>query len=115
MTTQPNQGFTFAAPATIQIRRRPCLLPADVATHQGRRLLGRRRCRSGNDVQAIANECGREPDRRKLIAGIKRSKHWRDVGALKRELIEMWIAERNAFAERVVKDIRAQGAAARLE
>ncbi len=56
-------------------------------------------------MQTIANECDDEPDRRKLIAGIKRSKHWRDVGALKRELIEMWIAERNAFAETVVKDM----------
>ncbi len=26
--------------------------------------------------------------------------------ALKRELIEMWIGERNEFAERVVKDMR---------
>ncbi len=59
-------------------------------------------------VLAIRNECGLEPDRWKLIAGIKRSKDWRDVGALKRELIEMWIAERNAFAEMMVKDMRAR-------
>ncbi len=65
-------------------------------------------------MQAIANEYGREPDRRKLIAGINRSTDWRDIGALKRELIKMWIAERNEFAERVVKDIRAQEAAPRL-
>ncbi len=26
MTAQPNQGFTFAAPAAIEIRRRPCVL-----------------------------------------------------------------------------------------
>ncbi len=26
MTTQPNKGITFAAPAAIQIRRRPCAL-----------------------------------------------------------------------------------------
>ncbi len=26
MTAQPNQGFIFAAPAAIQIRRRPCAL-----------------------------------------------------------------------------------------
>ncbi len=59
-------------------------------------------------MQAIANECGREPDRRKLIAGIKRSTDWRDIGALKRELIEMWITERNDFAETVVKDMRSR-------
>ncbi len=57
-------------------------------------------------MQAIANECGLEPDRWKLITGIKRSTDWRNIGALKRELIEMWIGERNAFAEGVVKDIR---------
>ncbi len=32
MTAQPNQGFIFAAPAAIQIRRRSCC-PVDVATH----------------------------------------------------------------------------------
>ncbi len=26
MTAQPNQGFIFAAPAAIQIRRRPCAM-----------------------------------------------------------------------------------------
>ena len=35
--------------------------------------------------------------------------------ALKRELIEMWIAERNAFAETVVKDMRKQERAARAK
>ena len=33
MTAQPNQGFIFAASAASEIRRRPCLLPVDVATH----------------------------------------------------------------------------------
>ena len=59
-------------------------------------------------MQAITIECGREPDRRKPIAGIKCSANWRDIGALKRGLIEMWIAERNAFAESVVKDMAAK-------
>ena len=59
-------------------------------------------------MQAIANECGRKPDRRKLIAGIKRSKDWNDTGALKRELLEMWIGERNAFAASIVKDMKAR-------
>ncbi len=70
--------------------------------------MGRRRSRSGGDVQAVANECGRKPDRRNLIAGVKRCKDWRDIGALKPELIEMWIAERNAFARRIVKDMKAR-------
>ena len=30
------------------------------------------------------------------------------VAALKRELIEMWIGERNRFAERVVRDMKGQ-------
>ena len=59
------------------------------------------------DVQAIAEEYRREPGRRKAINLIKLSKHWKDIGALKRELIEMWIAERNEFAERQVKDMKA--------
>ncbi len=57
-------------------------------------------------MQANASECGRGPDRRKLIAGIKCWTDWRDIGPLKRGLIEMWIAEHNAFAESVVKDMR---------
>ncbi len=32
MTAQPNHGIIFAAPAAIQIRRRPSR-PVDVATH----------------------------------------------------------------------------------
>ena len=35
-----------------------------------------------DNVRAIANEYGREPDRRKLINRLKRSKDWRNVGAL---------------------------------
>ena len=31
---------------------------------------------------------------------------WNDIGGLKRELIEMWLGERNRFAERVVKDMK---------
>ena len=41
------------------------------------------------------------------MARLRRSKDWRNIGALKRELIEMWLAERNAFAERVVRDMKA--------
>jgi len=58
-----------------------------------------RDARSPAEVREIANEYRREPDRRKRIIRLKLSKDWRDIGALKRELIEMWTAERNAFAE----------------
>ena len=33
---------------------------------------------------------------------------WNDIGSLKRELIEMWLGERNSFAERVVRDMKGQ-------
>ena len=39
---------------------------------------------------------------------LSQSSHWNDIGALKRELIGMWIGERNAFVERVVKDMNEQ-------
>ncbi len=58
-------------------------------------------------MQAIANEYGRETDRRKLITDINGSTDWRDIGALKRGPIEMWIDERNEFAVRQVKDMKA--------
>ena len=61
------------------------------------------------EVQAIANEYRREPDRRVRMANLRMSADWRNIGALKRELIEMWIGERNAFAESVVKDLRRSG------
>ena len=39
---------------------------------------------------------------------LSQSSHWNDIGALKRELIGMWIGERNANVERVVKDMKKQ-------
>ena len=32
----------------------------------------------------------------------------RDLGALKRELLDLWLVERNRLAEAVVKEVRAQ-------
>ena len=97
------QEFIFAAPAAIQIRRRSCALSMSQLTRSpsfGPAAAPIRRRR--------ADHRERMPDRRKLIAGIKCSTDWRDIGALKRGLIEIWIAERNAFAERVVKDMKAR-------
>ncbi len=79
MTAQRNQGITFAAPAAIEIRRRPCC-PVDVATHT----VAVFRAGGGADLEVAADE---RP-------------------AVKRELIEMWLAERNAFVETVVEDMR---------
>ncbi len=60
------------------------------------------------EVRKIAREYRRERDRRARMDRLSQSSHWKDIGALKRELIEMWIAERNRFAERVVKDMKAR-------
>ena len=32
----------------------------------------------------------------------------RDIGALKRDLIDLWLSERNAFAKGVMQDIRSR-------
>ncbi len=45
------------------------------------------------------------------IARMRDSKAWRDLGDLKRELLDMWIAERNARAKEVMRDIKGQRAA----
>jgi len=39
-------------------------------------------------------------------------KAWRDLGDLKRELLDLWTEERNAYAKEVVTDIEAQRRAA---
>ncbi len=36
------------------------------------------------------------------------SKAWRDLGDLKRELLDLWTEERNAYAKEVMTDIKAQ-------
>lgn len=41
------------------------------------------------------------------IGRMQVSKAWKDLGALKRELLDMWIAERNAYAKFVVKRFEA--------
>ena len=33
------------------------------------------------------------------IAKLRRGESWRDIGALKRDLIDLWLSERNAFAK----------------
>ncbi len=36
------------------------------------------------------------------------SKAWRDLGDLKRELLDLWTEERNTYAKEVMTDIEAQ-------
>ena len=71
--------------------------------------------RSLEQVQAIANEYSTEPDKKRFVRRLKRSDDWNDLPALKRSLLEFWVAERNAFAESVVKDVKAQSRDLRLE
>ncbi len=54
-----------------------------------------------------ATYCAQQvPNRRARMDRLSQSSDWQNIGALKRELIEMWIGERNRFAERVVRDMR---------
>ncbi len=59
-------------------------------------------------VQAVANEFGKEKQFARSIARLRLSKNWRDMGLLKRELRDLWLSERNALFKEAVKDIEAQ-------
>ena len=50
----------------------------------------------------------RRPSYRPTINKLRRSKDWRDLGALKAELLDMTILERNRHAKVVVRDIESQ-------
>jgi hypothetical protein len=50
----------------------------------------------------------RERELRPAIERIQRSSSWRHLGRLKRDLINMWLAQRNIVFESAVKDIEAQ-------
>ena len=39
---------------------------------------------------------------------LRLSKNWRDLGDLKRGLLDIWTEERNTYAKEVMKDIEAQ-------
>ncbi len=55
-----------------------------------------------------ATDLGRERGLRSRITRIRLSKSWRDLGDLKRELLDLWTAERNTLAKAVMQDIEAQ-------
>ena len=44
---------------------------------------------------------------------LRRTKNWRDLGDLKRELLDLWTEERNAYAKEVMTDIEKQRGKAR--
>jgi len=63
-------------------------------------------------LQQHASDLGRDKHFRPKIARLQRLKAWRDLGDLKRELLDLWTEERNAYAKEVVTDIEAQRRAA---
>ncbi len=64
-------------------------------------------------LQRHATDLGRERGLRFRITRIRLSKSWRDLGDLKRELLDLWTEERNVLAKTVMQDIEAQRKARR--
>ena len=53
-------------------------------------------------------DLARDKRLRPKIDRLRRGKVWDDLGDLKRELLDLWTAERNDLAKRVILDIEAQ-------
>lgn len=65
-------------------------------------------------LHQYADDLAREKALRPKIGRIKLLKAWGHKGRLKRELLDMWIVERNALAKTVMQDIEAQHRAAEV-
>ncbi len=59
-------------------------------------------------LQGYAADLARDTRLRARITKLRRSKAWRDLGDLKRELLDMWTEERNRLAKDVMLDIEKQ-------
>ncbi len=59
-------------------------------------------------LQQHASDFGREKDFRPMIGRMRHTKVWRDLGDLKRGLLDMWTEERNTYAKEVMLDIEKQ-------
>ncbi len=59
-------------------------------------------------LQQHAADLGRDKLLRPKINRLRRSKAWRDLGDLKRELLDLWTEERNTLAKEVMQDIEVQ-------
>ncbi len=64
--------------------------------------------RTLDELHAVADDLAREKALKPVIAKLRRSGDWNDLGALKRDLIDFWVVQRNALLKRIVKDIEAQ-------
>ena len=60
------------------------------------------------DVKDLANEFGRISAHRESIARLRESDDWDSLGALKRELISLLVAEKNKLFRESVQDVKAQ-------
>ncbi len=59
-------------------------------------------------LQRHATDLGLERGLKARITRMQRSQAWGDLGDLKRELLDLWIEERNTLAKAVMQDIEAQ-------
>ena len=59
-------------------------------------------------LQENASDLGREKHFKAKISRMRRSKAWRNLGDLKRGLLDLWTEERNAYAKEVMLDIAKQ-------
>ncbi len=59
-------------------------------------------------LQGSAADLALDTRLRARITKLRRSKAWRDLGDLKRELLDLWTEERNTLAKTVMRDIEAQ-------
>jgi hypothetical protein len=56
-------------------------------------------------LQKYAVDLARDRKLKPKINRLRRSKAWRDLGDLKRELLDLWTVERNALAKEVMREI----------
>ncbi len=59
-------------------------------------------------LQRHATDLARERNLHPKINRLRLSKDWRDLGDLKRGLLDLWTEERNTLAKAVMQDIEAQ-------
>ena len=59
-------------------------------------------------LQRHAADLGRDKRLRPKINRLRLSKAWRDLGDLKRELLDLWTEERNVLAKNVMRDVKAR-------
>ncbi len=64
-------------------------------------------------LQQYGADLGRDRKLRSRITRMRRSKAWRDLGDLKRELLDLWTEERNSLAKTVMQEIEADRKARR--